>query len=154
MVNVVLTASEIAARIFSEGGGPGWHTPYCSLKEKYGMAYVYITHDLSTAGYFADALAVMYLGKILELGPIDAVLGNPLSPYTEALIRAIPEPDPGNRHRRIPIGIKGEPPDPAEPPSGCRLHPRCPIAVPLCARVEPRLIEAEHLHYVACPLRP
>lgn len=125
-----------------------------SLKERYGMAYVYITHDLSTAAYFADTLAVMYLGKILELGPIDAVLGNPLSPYTEALMRAILEPAPGNRHRRIPIGIKGEPPDPANLPSGCRLHPRCPIAMPLCDKEEPRLTEAERLHYVACHLRP
>ncbi|MEM2226049.1 MAG: ABC transporter ATP-binding protein [Candidatus Bathyarchaeia archaeon] len=125
-----------------------------SLKEKFDMSYIYITHDLSTAKYFADTLAVMYLGKILELGPIDAVLGNPLNPYTEALIKAIPEPDPRNRHRRIQVGIKGEPPDPVDLPSGCRLHPRCPIATPLCSKKEPRLIEAEPLHYVACHLRP
>jgi peptide/nickel transport system ATP-binding protein len=124
-----------------------------SLKEKYGIAYVYITHDLSMVRHFADTLAVMYLGKILEIGPIDAVLKNPLSPYTEALLRAIPEPDPGNRHRRIPIGMRGEPPDPADPPSGCRLHPRCPLAMPLCRREEPELIEAERSHYAACHLR-
>jgi peptide/nickel transport system ATP-binding protein len=125
-----------------------------SLRDRYGIAYVYITHDLSTARYFGDTLAVMYLGKILELGPMEAVLANPLSPYTEALIGAVPEPDPKNRDREIPIGIRGEPPNPADIPSGCRLHPRCPFAMAICREREPELMEVEPLHYAACHLRP
>ncbi|MEM4495027.1 MAG: ABC transporter ATP-binding protein [Candidatus Caldarchaeum sp.] len=95
------------------------------LQTKYGLSILYITHDIATAKYFSDRIAVMYGGKIVELGSTKDVLRNPLHPYTRALIEAIPDPDPRNRlvMRNV---ISGEPPNLANPPTGCRFHPRCP----------------------------
>jgi oligopeptide/dipeptide ABC transporter ATP-binding protein len=100
------------------------------LKNDLGLTYVYITHDLATAKYFCDRIAIMYLGKVVEIGPTDEIFANPRHPYTKALLAAIPEPDP---ERMIPRNLpRGEIPDAAEPPLGCSFHPRCPEAVADC----------------------
>jgi len=100
------------------------------LKQELGLTYVYITHDLASAKYFCDRIAIMYLGRIVEIGPTDEVFANPRHPYTKALLKAIPEPDPERMVARdLP---RGEIPDAAEPPLGCSFHPRCPEAVAGC----------------------
>ena len=100
------------------------------LKRKYGLTYLLITHDLATAKFVCDRIAIMYLGRIVESGPASAVYRNPKHPYTKALIGAIPVPEPG---RKRPAGLpRGEVPDAIRPPSGCRFHPRCPVALPTC----------------------
>jgi peptide/nickel transport system ATP-binding protein len=100
------------------------------LKGDLGLSYVYITHDLASAKYFCDRIAIMYLGRIVEIGPTEEIFANPRHPYTQALLRAIPEPDPD---RSIPRDIpRGEIPDAAAPPLGCSFHPRCPLATPDC----------------------
>jgi oligopeptide/dipeptide ABC transporter ATP-binding protein len=100
------------------------------LKRELGLTYVYITHDLATAKFFCDRIAIMYLGKIVEIGPTEEIFANPRHPYTKALLAAIPEPDPD---RMIPRNLpRGEIPDAAEPPLGCSFHPRCPEAVAVC----------------------
>ncbi len=118
------------------------------FKEKYKQAMIFITHDLATAKLVSDKIAVMYLGKIVEYGPADKVLSKPLHPYTAALLTAIPRIRPGKEY--VSIVLKGEIPDPSKPPSGCRLHPRCPLASSKCAVEEPRLVELEKDHWVAC----
>jgi peptide/nickel transport system ATP-binding protein len=100
------------------------------LKHELGLTYVYITHDLATAKYFCDRIAIMYLGRIVEIGPTDEIFANPRHPYTKALLAAIPEPDPD---KTVPRDLpRGEIPDAAEPPLGCSFHPRCPEAVAGC----------------------
>ena len=100
------------------------------LKQELGLTYVYITHDLASAKYFCDRIAIMYLGRIIEVGPTDEIFANPRHPYTKALLKAIPEPDPERMVARdLP---RGEIPDAAEPPLGCSFHPRCPEAVAGC----------------------
>jgi len=118
------------------------------FKERLNQAMVFITHDLATARLVADRIAVMYLGKIVELGPADRVLQEPLHPYTQALLAAIPRMS--MRHTTPAIELRGDIPDPSSPPPGCRLHPRCPLARPRCSREEPQLVEAEKGHLVAC----
>ena len=122
------------------------------LQEQYGMAFLYVTHDIATVRYFSHRLAVMYLGVVVELGTPAAVIDRPLHPYTQALIAAVPAPDPANRLREREV-VPGEPPSPANAPSGCRFHPRCPHAMPgLCDVVVPPLMEEEEGHSVACHL--
>jgi len=100
------------------------------LKRKYGLTYLFITHDLATAKFVCDRIAIMYLGRIVEIGPAAAVFSNPQHPYTKALISAIPVPEPGRpRPQALP---RGEVPDAIFPPAGCRFHPRCPVALPTC----------------------
>jgi len=100
------------------------------LKNDLGLTYVYITHDLATAKYFCDRIAIMYLGKVVEIGPTDEIFANPRHPYTKALLAAIPEPDP---EKMVPRNLpRGEIPDAADPPLGCSFHPRCPEAVAGC----------------------
>jgi peptide/nickel transport system ATP-binding protein len=100
------------------------------LKQEMGLTYVYITHDLASAKYFCDRIAIMYLGRIVEIGPTEEIFANPRHPYTKALLKAIPEPDPD---RMVPRDLpRGEIPDAAEPPLGCSFHPRCPEAVAGC----------------------
>lgn len=100
------------------------------LKQDLGLTYVYITHDLASAKYFCDRIAIMYLGRVVEVGSIDEIFSNPRHPYTKALLKAIPEPDPD---RMVPRDLpRGEIPDAAEPPLGCSFHPRCPEATPVC----------------------
>jgi len=118
------------------------------FKERLNQAMVFITHDLATARLVADRIAVMYLGKVVELGPADRVLQEPLHPYTQALLAAIPRVS--RRHTTPAIELRGDIPDPSSPPPGCRLHPRCPLARPRCSREEPQLVEAEKGHLVAC----
>lgn len=120
------------------------------LKSSRNLSYLFITHDLAVANYICGKIAVMYLGKIVELGPTDRVINNPRHPYTIALISAIPEPDPSNRLKIREVPIKGEIPSAAAIPSGCRLHPRCPYATDVCRTQEPPMIEVEPGHYTAC----
>jgi len=118
------------------------------LIKKYDLTYLYITHDLASARYVGNRIAIMYLGKIVEYGPVGQVIDNPKHQYTAILVSAVPIPDPTLIHtRRAPIG---EVPSPINPPPGCRFHPRCPKADERCAREEPPFEEVEPGHYVAC----
>ncbi|HEC34071.1 MAG TPA: ABC transporter ATP-binding protein [Chloroflexi bacterium] len=118
------------------------------LKEEFNLTYLFITHDLATAKYICNRIAVMYLGKIVEIGTLQQVYGNPQHPYTQALLAAVPVPDPKAR-RQHPMP-KGEIPSPINPPPGCRFHPRCPDAMKICSQEEPKLVEVESEHRVAC----
>jgi oligopeptide/dipeptide ABC transporter ATP-binding protein len=119
---------------------------------KEGMGILMITHDLSTAAHFADRIAVMYLGRIVEEGPAREVVRNPQHPYTRALITVVPKRDP--REQTAPQILTGETPNPVRVPPGCRFHPRCPIAEPTCSQVDPSLQrprDAQHPeHRAAC----
>lgn len=120
------------------------------LQERLGLTYVIVAHDLGVVRHMADEIAVMYLGKIVERAPADALFARPRHPYTEALLAAIPIPDwaaARSRDRRTP---KGEIPSPLNPPSGCRFRTRCPLATGRCAATEPELIARGNDHYVAC----
>jgi peptide/nickel transport system ATP-binding protein len=120
------------------------------LKAELNLTYLFITHDLATAKYICDAIAIMYLGQIIESGPSAEIFKNPIHPYTIALMSAIPVPDPKARtERMIP---RGEIPNPINPPSGCRFHPRCPFVMEMCRRTEPQLVEVASGHRVACHL--
>ena len=122
------------------------------LQRAYGIAFLYITHDIASARHFADRIAVMYLGSIVELGTPEAVVEDPLHPYTQALIDAVPEADPANRLRERPV-VPGEVPSAAEPPAGCPFHPRCPrFMAGRCELARPALREVKPGHYVACYL--
>jgi oligopeptide/dipeptide ABC transporter ATP-binding protein len=116
--------------------------------ERVQCTFLYITHVISLARYICNRIAVMYLGKIVEMGPTEDVIGKPQHPYSEALIAAVPVPDP--TARRIKIVIKGEVPSPVTPPSGCRFHPRCPYAKEICKTQEPELVSTGKDRYVAC----
>jgi peptide/nickel transport system ATP-binding protein len=118
------------------------------LKEEFNLTYVFVTHDLATAKYICDRIAIMYLGRIVELGALEQVYTNPSHPYTQALLAAVPVPDPRAR-RTYPIP-KGEIPDPVAPPPGCRFHPRCPQCGDRCGLEEPELVAVEEGHLVAC----
>jgi oligopeptide/dipeptide ABC transporter ATP-binding protein len=121
------------------------------LRRANDMGVLMITHDLSTAAHFADRIAVMYLGRIVEEGPARRVVRDPQHPYTKALLSVVPQRDP--RHRSRPQILRGEPPDPIDVPSGCRFHPRCPVAQPSCATDDPRLRPtADAAHRAACIL--
>lgn len=123
------------------------------LKEQRGLTYLFISHNLSVVEYVADRIAVMYLGRIVELTDAESLYANPLHPYTRALLSAIPVIDPQTKRERI--ILEGDVPSPANPPSGCPFHPRCPIAVPECAVKVPLLKDAkagEGEHLVACDL--
>jgi oligopeptide/dipeptide ABC transporter ATP-binding protein len=117
------------------------------LRRRRGISVLFITHDLATAALFADRIAVMYLGRIVEIGPAGAVLDQPLHPYTKALLSVIPSLDP--RRKRQHLILQGETPNPADIPPGCRFHPRCPVANALCHEIDPRL-ELKQGHEVAC----
>jgi peptide/nickel transport system ATP-binding protein len=121
------------------------------LMNKYQVAFLYITHDLALARHICDRVAVMYLGKIMEMGDVDNVILAPLHPYTQALIAAVPLPDPTSR--RIEVVIKGEIPSPINPPSGCRFHTRCPKYIgDICRTNEPALVDLGKGQMVACHL--
>jgi oligopeptide/dipeptide ABC transporter ATP-binding protein len=121
------------------------------LREKFNVAFLFITHDLALARHICDRIAVMYLGKIVEMANVDELVYDPLHPYTKALINAVPVPDP--TAKRIEVVIKGEIPSPVNPPPGCRFHTRCPSIIgDICQTEEPELIELKKDHYVACHL--
>ena len=129
-----------------------------SLQQEYQLAILFIAHNLSVVKHISDHIAVMYLGRIIELAPADDLYQNALHPYTQALLAAIPEPDP--RKRKAPLMLQGEPPSPANPPSGCHFRTRCPYAGERCVNEVPQLLMAEPLldtqpaagerHHVAC----
>ena len=120
------------------------------LRNNRGIGILYITHDLATTAHLANRVAVMYLGIIVEIGPVTDVLGEPLHPYTIALMSAIPVPNPRSRHKRM--IVTGETPSPIDVPGGCRFHPRCPMAVARCRQYTPPLKEVASGHFVACIL--
>ncbi len=123
-----------------------------TVQRNLGLTYLYVTHDLSTARYFTDRIAVMYLGKIVEIGGSDEVLMQASHPYTRALIASVCEPVSGNVDILKEVPIKGEIPSAADIPPGCRFHPRCIYAIPKCQEVEPKLIEVGSGHQAACHL--
>jgi oligopeptide/dipeptide ABC transporter ATP-binding protein len=120
------------------------------LRARRGISILFITHDLATAAYFADRVAVMYLGRIVEIGSTRDVLANPAHPYARALLSVIPVPNP--RQRRERIILQGDPPNPIDLPPGCRFHPRCPLAQPICREQDPELQEVRIDHQAACLL--
>jgi oligopeptide/dipeptide ABC transporter ATP-binding protein len=120
------------------------------LQDDFGLSYVFVAHDLSVVRHVSDRIAVMYLGKVVELSPAEALYAAPIHPYTAALLDSVPVPDPRENRARPRAVVKGEPPDPVAPPSACRFHPRCPRATDVCRRVEPPLIEHAPGHLAAC----
>ena len=117
-------------------------------KEKLGVTYIFITHDLSLAWVISDRIAVMYLGRIVEIGETEEVVANPRHPYTKALISVIPVPDP--LAKREHVILKGETPNPVDMPSGCRFHPRCPEVIEACKEIDPPDVHITGDHYAAC----
>jgi len=119
------------------------------LVQKRGTAFIYITHDLAVAKHICDRITVLYLGKVMETAASDQLIDFPLHPYTQALIAAVPVPDPSHKRGDV---ISGEIPSPVNPPPGCKFHTRCPYAHTRCTLEEPPLVEVEKEHFVACHL--
>ena len=120
------------------------------LQAKYDLTFLFIAHDLSVVKHISDRIAVMYLGKIVEIGTSNAIRDRPLHPYTKVLESSVPVPDPDLESARKPILLKGEIPSPVNPPSACRFHTRCPIAQQICSEVEPPLEMKENGRFAAC----
>jgi len=118
------------------------------LRETYEVTILFITHDLAVASYMTDRLAVMYLGEIVEIGPTEIIVNEPLHPYTQALMASVPSSDPLRKRRKV--LARGEPPNPANPPTGCRFHPRCQHAMPVCCTKKPTPVAYENDRFVAC----
>ncbi|MHB8104428.1 MAG: ABC transporter ATP-binding protein [Dehalococcoidales bacterium] len=120
------------------------------LQEKLGLTYLFIAHDLAVVQHISDRVAVMYLGRIMELTDSTELYENPLHPYTKALLSAIPIPDPIAERTRTRIVLKGEVPSPVNPPPGCHFHPRCSLAIKECSQARPPLRDVGNGHYVSC----
>ncbi|WP_139365072.1 ABC transporter ATP-binding protein [Litchfieldia alkalitelluris] len=120
------------------------------LQKEFNLTYIFISHDLNVVRYMCDRIAVMYLGKIVEVGTYEEIFSNPQHPYTKALFSAIPKEDPFEEKERI--ILKGTVPSPLNPPSGCSFHERCPVAVDLCKTKEPKIVNTENTHQASCHL--
>jgi peptide/nickel transport system ATP-binding protein/oligopeptide transport system ATP-binding protein len=121
------------------------------LQGKYGLTYLFISHDLSVVDHISDRIAVMYVGRIVESGSRNDIFEGTNHPYTQALLSAVPIPDPSAMRERI--ILEGDVPSPIDPPPGCRFHPRCFIREPICSRIEPRLTDVGDGHVIACHVR-
>ncbi|MDE1976225.1 MAG: dipeptide ABC transporter ATP-binding protein [Elusimicrobia bacterium] len=124
------------------------------LQKEMRLTYIFISHDFSTVRHLCRRIAVMYLGRVVEMGQTESLLGNPQHPYTEALLSAIPVPDPNIEKKRTRIILTGDVPSPLAPPSGCHFHPRCRYATEACKSRTPELLEIQPEHWVACPVSP
>ena len=120
------------------------------LQKELSLTYIFIAHDLGVVRHVSNRIAVMYLGKLVELSPADALYERPIMPYTEALLSAVPIPDPDLAHERERIVLEGDVPSPISPPSGCRFHPRCRYMTDICVQVEPPLVDHGNGHLAAC----
>ena len=118
------------------------------LREEYNLTFIFITHDLAQARYVGNDIVIMYLGRMMEYGPVEDVVSKPIHPYTTALVSNVPVPDPTIKRDRI--AVKGETPSALEMPSGCRFHPRCPHAEQICKTKEPEFLQVEDNRYSAC----
>ncbi len=124
------------------------------LQEQFGLTYLFIAHDLSVVRHISDRVAVMYLGKIVELADRNELYDDPLHPYTKALLSAVPIPDPVIEKRRERIILTGDVPSPINPPSGCHFHTRCPYVMEVCKKIDPIFADQGRSHFVACHLYP
>jgi oligopeptide transport system ATP-binding protein len=120
------------------------------LQDEFDLTYLFVAHDLGVVRHVSDRIAVMYLGKIVEIGPADDLYENPIHPYTASLLSAVPIPDPRENRTREHIVLEGDVPSPANPPEACRFHTRCPHATDICAEVEPQLVDYGNGHWAAC----
>ncbi len=120
------------------------------LQDEFKLTYIFIAHDLGVVRHVSDRIAVMYLGKLVELSPAEELYSRPIMPYTEALLSAVPIPDPDLSEQRQRIVLEGDVPSPISPPSGCRFHPRCRYATEICSQVEPPLADYGNGHLAAC----
>jgi oligopeptide transport system ATP-binding protein len=120
------------------------------LQNEFKLTYLFVAHDLGVIRHVSDRIAVMYLGKIVEVGPADEVYSNPIHPYTLSLLSALPIPDPKANARREQIVLEGDIPSPANPPAACRFHTRCPYATEICSQDEPKLVDWGNGHWAAC----
>jgi oligopeptide transport system ATP-binding protein len=120
------------------------------LQNEFQLTYIFIAHDLGVVRHVSDRIAVMYLGKIVELSPAEELYTRPIMPYTEALLSAVPIPDPDLAEKRERIVLEGDVPSPINPPSGCRFHPRCRYATDICKQLEPPLVDYGNGHLAAC----